>query len=106
MSNWPDDADGDVLRRLEESGFDFSRPSLVDFNVDLRAWPPAPKAVKPLSQEYPSAKVYEPEGESAGYIQFQLYSVLTYELVTGVQAYVSKLMAQFGGECNSWGVLS
>jgi len=32
---WPDDADGDVLRRMKARGFDFNQPCLVDFNVDF-----------------------------------------------------------------------
>jgi len=31
--SWPTDADGDVLRRLQNGGFDFSKPTLIDFNV-------------------------------------------------------------------------
>lgn len=32
-ANWPDDADGDVLRRMQRTGFDFSKPCLIDCNV-------------------------------------------------------------------------
>ena len=34
---WPSDADGDVLRRLEQSGFHFSKSTLIDFNVDFQS---------------------------------------------------------------------
>jgi hypothetical protein len=102
--NWPNDADGDVLRRLEDSGFDFSKPCLIDFNVDFRNWPPSPSAVSLLSREYPSLKMYEP-GEFRGYLLVQVFALMTYELVTGVQESISDAMAPFGGRCDSWGVL-
>ena len=102
--NWPTDADGDVLRRLQEGGFDFSKPCLIDFNVDFSEWPPSQQAVRLLSGTYPSVKVYEPDGDGAGYIQFQIYAPLTYELVMRIQATTTELMAPFNGECVSWGV--
>jgi hypothetical protein len=103
--NWPNDADGDVLRSLHESGFDFSKATLIDFNVDFRSWPPPPEAVALLSREYPSLKVYAPEDSGDGYLQFQVYALATYELVTNVQAHVTELMVPFKGECDSWGIL-
>lgn len=36
--NWPNDADGGVLRRLQADGFDFSRPCVIDCNVDFEQW--------------------------------------------------------------------
>jgi hypothetical protein len=104
MTNWPSDADGDVFRRLEGSGFDFSKPCLIDFYVDFDTWPPDPAAVGILSREYPSATLNEADEDESGYIDFQVYAIPTYELVTGLQAYVSRLMAPFRGECNAWGV--
>src|SRR5580765_6067258 len=106
LMSFPDDVDGDVLRRLEESGFDFSKKTLIDFNVDFECWPPATKAVSLLSAEYPSTKVYEPEDGDLGYVHFQVYDLVTYDLVTTVQKYVTELMTPVHGQCNSWGVLS
>ena len=37
--NWPNDADGDVFRRLEEKNFDFDSTVQVDFNIDFDHWP-------------------------------------------------------------------
>jgi hypothetical protein len=34
---WPDDADGDVLRRMHAKGFDFANAVDVDFNVGRAA---------------------------------------------------------------------
>jgi hypothetical protein len=103
--NWPNDADGDVLRRLQDQGFDFTRPCAIDFNVDFLEWPPPPEAIDLIRQCYPQTVVYEEEGDSAGYVLFQVHDKLTYELVMRVQAEMSALLAQYGGVCESWGVL-
>jgi hypothetical protein len=103
--NWPEDADGDVIRRMREGGFDFSKPCLIDFNVDFQSWPPPQAAIRVLEKEYPSTKVYEPTEEDDGYVQFQLFELLSYELVTRTQEHVTKLMTPYGGICESWGVL-
>jgi hypothetical protein len=104
--DFPDDADGGVLRRLDQNGFDFSQKALIDFTVDFEDWPPSPKAVALLSAEYPSTKVYEPQNNDPGYVHFQVYELVTYDLVTAIQRHVTELVAPFHGECNSWGVLS
>ncbi len=103
--NWPNDADGDVLRRLQESGFDLSKATLIDFNVDFQIWPPPTEAVALLSREYPSLKLYPPDDNGDGYLQFQVYALASYELVMNVQSHVTELMAPFKGECDSWGIL-
>lgn len=84
-TNWPDDADGDVLRRLEEDGFDFAKPWLIDFNVDFASWPPMAEAVAVLKHRYPNAAVREPDGDHPGYIQFRVQAVVSYDLVLKLQ---------------------
>jgi hypothetical protein len=57
MSVWPTDVDGDVLREIEAGGFDFSKPTLIDFNVDFETWPPPKNAVDVLAQDFPGLKI-------------------------------------------------
>ena len=103
--NWPGDADGDVLRRLESDGCDFSKPHLIDFWVDFAGWPPSPEAVALLKSRFPSVRSYDPEGDNSGYLLFKISVLVSYELVTRIQREISALMQPFGGVCNSWGVL-
>ncbi len=102
---WPENVDGEVLRRMQKSGFDFSKPCLIDFDIDFEKWPPAREAITAIEREYPSAIVYEPTAEFSGYIEFQIYGCLTYELVTTTQTYVTALMKPYDGVCDCWGVL-
>ena len=102
---WPNDADGDVLRGMESDGFDFSKPHVIDFNVDFDSWPPNPKAIAVVKKRYPGTVVHEPKGGYAGYLQFQVRDRVSYELVMQVQRQVTELVAPFNGRCESWGVM-
>lgn len=102
--DWPTDVDGNVFRALQNQGFDFSKPTLIDFNVDFQTWPPPQAALTELSRHYPSIEVCEPDDDADGYLQFHVYALVTYELVMNTQSEVTEMMAPFRGECSSWGV--
>lgn len=109
--NWPNDADGDVLRRLEGNGFNFEKEVEIDFNIDFNHWPLTNEEKEQINNLYPDASFYDPdeedieEGNLIGYVQFQLIAKLTYELVMSTQEKVTEQMKQFGGWCESWGVM-
>jgi hypothetical protein len=103
--NWPNDADGDVFRRLQQSNFDFDRRHLIDFDVDFEDWPPQEEAIELLKREFPTLKVYAPNFEDEGYLQFQVHEFVSYELVVRIQEHVTELMKPYGGTCESWGIL-
>ena len=103
--SWPRDADGDVLRRLQASGFDFDSEHRIDFNVDFESWPPPVTFLEQLRATYPDALVVNPDQNGNGYVTFVVWSRVTYQLVTFVQQSVSQLAGPFGGVCESWGVL-
>lgn len=102
----PGDADGEALDRLKQNGFDFSKPRLVEFTVDFSSWPPHREAMKRLAQDYPSVAVCRADGDRDGYLEFQVYALVSYELVTNIQSHVTELMAPYNGVCSSWAVLS
>ena len=109
--NWPNDADGNVLRRLEENGFNFEEQVVIDFNIDFNHWPLKNEEKEQIKSLYPEASFYDPDEEDIeeenliGYVQFQLTALLTYELVMSTQKMVTEQMKQFGGWCESWGVM-
>lgn len=102
--SWPEDDDGDVMRRLEASGFDFSSTHEIDFNVDFFEWPPSQDALDRL-RPFGVIELFDPDEHSPGYVLIQLQSKVTYEVVTSVQRRVSNAMAPYGGICESWGVM-
>ncbi len=102
--NWPNDADGDVLRRLEQDGFDFTQVHKIDFNVDFENWPPPEKAISLLSEKYGNVEIVQPEEDYEGYVLFRIRDKLTYDLVMQVQEETSLIMGAYHGQCESWGV--
>ena len=103
--SWPNDADGDVFRRLEADGFDFGKPHTVEYNVDFEHWPQDNNALEILRRQYRSVEVYEPDGDYKGYVQFRVWGPVTYEGVMGIQRRITLAMQPYGGVCESWGVL-
>ena len=102
----PPDVDREALEKLRDNGFDFSKSRLIDFTVDFQSWPPHRGAMRLLQQDYPSvAFCTVGEGET-GYLEFQVYARLSYQLVTNTQRYVTELMAPYHGVCSSWSVLT
>lgn len=103
--SWPEDADGDVLRRMKSHGFDFDKDAEIDFNVDFDSWPPPQKILESLRVNYPQMKMIEPSMDSNGYILIVVNAKVTYDLVMFIQKSISDMAAPYGGICESWGVL-
>ena len=100
--DWPNDADGDVMRRLQSSGFNFDSEKEIDFNIDFDRWPPDLSVVGILENNLPSAKISVQDE----YILVQARARLTYPFVIKMQADLSEISAAFGGRCESWGLFS
>ena len=102
---WPNDADGDAFRTLQEDGFDFSGEHLVDFNVDFENWPPASEAIGLLREKYQHVDIIEPEEEFEGYVRIQISAQLSYPFVTRVQQEITDSLKSYGAKCESWEVM-
>lgn len=61
--NWPDDADGDALRRMEESGFNFDAEVEIDFNIDFDHWPLNKEEKEQIKTLYPNSDIIDPTDE-------------------------------------------
>ena len=104
MAGFPNDADGDVLRRLESSGLDFSKSYEVDYIVDFTSWPPIEEAIRELFQ-FGDPEIFDPDEQGGGYVRVIANQQISYETVTSMQARISAAMARFDGVCEAWGVL-
>jgi hypothetical protein len=40
-----------------------------------------------------------------GYLEFQVYALVSYELIKNIQSYVTELMSPYRGVCSSWEIL-
>ncbi|MEM9965997.1 MAG: ribonuclease E inhibitor RraB [Asticcacaulis sp.] len=99
--DWPNDADGDVFRRLKATGFNFSSATSIDFIVDFETWPPESRAMELLKEAFPEAEF--DSGED--YLVIILNAKLAYGFVTETQNKISELLSPFNAQCDSWGVL-
>ena len=108
---WPNDADGDVLRNLEENGFDFNRSYKIDFDIDFNKWPLTNTENDQIKKIYPTCTFYDPdeedmeEGNTIGYVNLQIESKLTYEFVINTQKEITNNVKPYGGWCETWGVM-
>lgn len=96
--NLPNDADGDVIRRLHATGFDFGEFVDIDFNVEFDEGQPIQHALEAIATEFPSATIID------DWIHVTVHGRVTYTLVTRAQARLTELAAPYGGRCDSWGV--
>lgn len=110
--NWPNNVDGDVFRKLESHGFDFSKEHDIDIIIDFDIWPLSSSTIDAIKKLYPNCTFVEPDeddiknGDTNGYVQFYITDKLTYELIISIQNDVTKKVKNFGGWCDSWGVIS
>ena len=101
--HYPNDADGDALRRLVEAGADLSRPMDIEYSVAVPSEAAGVEVASAADQRgYSSELVYDEEDDA-----WSVYCVkrmlATYEGVMAAQAEIGELSQPFGGECDGWG---
>lgn len=102
---WPDDDDGQVLRRLRDKEFDFSKRYIVDFVIDFETWPPNVQVCERIFKEFPNTVEYTDEETGQRVLIVKIENFLTYRLVAETQARLTELASEAGGWCDSWGGL-
>ena len=103
-SRWPRDPHGDVLRKLEADGFDFSHPAVIDFNIRFQSRLPH-DVLKRLYRDYPSMTFCRTDEDSGDYLEFQVYALVSYELVVNTLSHVIELMSPCKDIRSSWAVV-
>ena len=108
--NWPNDVDGEVLKNLEENGFDFDEEVDLDFIVDFDHWPLSDDEKKSIQTLYPNCTFIDPDEDALDeidtepYVQLTINTKLSYDFVVNTQKEITNQMKQYGGWCDSWGV--
>jgi len=108
---WPDDEDGDILRMLEERDFDFDKEAKIDFEIEFDHWPLSKKEIDSITRDYPGCELNDPdeediaEGITTGTVNLQITSKITYEFICSTQKEITRKVKQYGGRCESWGVM-
>jgi Regulator of ribonuclease activity B len=104
MSNtYPDDADGDALRRVASLGADMSRAMEIDFFVsvpDRQAGESVARLASSLG--YRTEMVHDEEDDTWGcYCTNPMLA--TYDGIVEVQRELDELSRPFGGHSDGWG---
>lgn len=102
-ATFPDDADGDVLRALQEKNFDFGSEHSVDFYIDFGEHPNHASVEKSVRIELPSAQC---EWENDKCLVVSIAMRVTHHGIVDTQKVLSRSVADVGGWCETWGVMS
>jgi hypothetical protein len=99
---YPDDDDGDALRRVEENGADMSVPMKIEFSIDV----PSEKRAHSLAERI-SSLGYAPhifiDDESGSVSIYCAKTMLaTHEGVVAAQSQLNELCVPFDAECDGW----
>src|ERR1700752_5259850 len=107
---FPDDADGDALRRVAGGGSDLSKPMEIDFTIDVpdeRAGETI--ASRPEGLGYKVGVVHDAgeagvENDPPSWTCYCTKRMLaTYEGVVAAQAELEAISSPLGGHCDGWG---
>jgi len=101
-AEFPNDADGDALRRVAESGADFSRPMRIEFSIAVPSLEQARAVAEAVSQHG-----YDPDtvvGDDTNTVSVYCARTMlaSYEAVVSAQEYLNQVVAMFGAECDGW----
>jgi len=107
---FPDDENGDVLRRMEASGFDFSVPHDVEFfavfRTEYEADVVARQFVADRTGGEPITAIETRPAENGGMELMVVKSMLvTHENVSSFEARLAERVSRHDGYMDGWGVL-
>ena len=104
---FPDDENGDVLRRMAASGFDFGREHDVDFFAVFRVKEGAAVVAKQLVEADPSRLVSVTTfTRQSGDTELKVVQTMlvTHANITKFECFLGELCAKHGGAMDGWGV--
>lgn len=107
---FPDDENGDVLRRMAESGFDFSIPHDVEFFAVFRTEREADVVARQFVADRAGGErivAIETQPAEKGGMELMLVKsmLVTHENVSAFEARLAERVSQHDGYMDGWGVL-
>lgn len=101
-SSYPNDADGNTLRNVAESGADVSLPMIIDFSVEVPDEGTARRVAEVVAAHRFGPSISE-DDTSHSWSVYCSKSML--EGVVAVKAELNELLSPPGGVCEGWGTL-
>src|SRR5438270_9767683 len=104
IMDFPQNSDGDALRRVARDGSDMARPMLIDFQVAMPNRETADRLAELARELGYHATVYASDGCSLPWTcQCSTRMLATYEGVLSIQRELAGLSAPLGGVMDGWG---
>lgn len=110
-TSYPDDADGDVLKAIAESGVDMTQPLTIEFVIDAPSEQHALAIEKDLvAAGHPAETVYEEGEEEEGIepgwvVMIEKDVVPDYQRIIDMQAEYDRFAAVHEGKVDGWGAV-
>lgn len=101
-THYPDDADGDALRKVAAAGADMSQPMVIEFSIEAPDPESARRIAQRVSEHGFDPTIHESEDDTVS-IYCAKAMLATYEGVVAEQVRLTELSAAFGGTCDGWG---
>jgi hypothetical protein len=109
--SYPDDADGDVLSAMAESGVDMTQPLTIEFVIDAPGEQNAMDIEKDLiAAGHPAVADFEDgdpeEGIDPGWVvSVELQMVPDYQRIMDLQEELNRFAGAHGGQVDGWGAM-
>lgn len=103
MSQFPQDANGDVLRRMLASGDDLSKPRDIEFVHVMASEASARKMAEAAGKMGYSASVARSDAGADWETVCVKHMVPTHSTITATEEALNELAKQFGGYADGWG---
>jgi hypothetical protein len=100
---YPDDADGDALRRVASTGADMSRPMEIDFVVAVPGREAGEAVAQIAARSGYRTELVHDEEDDAWDCHCNKKVLPTYEEVIAAQRELDELCQPFGGYVDGWG---
>jgi len=110
-TSYPDDADGDVLSAIAESGIDMTQPLAIEFVIDAPSEQHARAIEKDLvAAGHPAETVFEEGDEDVGIeegwvVMIEMDLVPEYQRLMDLQKTFNEFAAAHGGQVDGWGAM-
>ncbi len=100
---YPDDADGDALRRVASDGSDMSRPMAIDFAVAVPDETSGLRMAAAAGSAGYATSVWQDDESGDWTCDCTKTMAATYDAVVASQDELDKLAKPFGGHADGWG---
>jgi Regulator of ribonuclease activity B len=100
--DYPNDADGDSLRRVRDGGSDMSLPMTIDFSIDVPNESAARAVAALVSTHGFDPSISDNEGRGWWSVYCSKTMLATYDSVVSVQGQLNELAKPQGGICDGW----